>query len=98
MECRGDLELVGYVGRIGALGFIQRVETIGGRTMREMERMVRTGYVITLGAYVKKTVFILSDNQAEAEEVAGDEFNLTGATWEAADVEIISSEPEYDYV
>jgi hypothetical protein len=97
MECRGDLELVGYVGRVGILGFTKRVETIGGCAMR-IERMVRTGYVVTLGVYVKKTVFILSDNQAEAEEVARDELNLAGATWEAADVEVLSSEPEYDYV
>jgi hypothetical protein len=98
MECRGDLELVGYVGRVGILGFIQRVQTIGECMMREIERMVRTGYVVTLGVYVTKTVFILSDNQAEAEEVARDELNLAGATWEPADVEILSSEPEYDYV
>jgi hypothetical protein len=98
MECRGDLELVGYVGRVGILGFIQRVQTIGECMMREIERMARTGYVITLGVYVKKTVFILSDNQAEAEEVARDELNLAGATWEAADVEVLSSDPEYDYV
>jgi hypothetical protein len=97
MECRGDLELVGYVGRVGILGFTKRVETIGRCAMR-IERMVRTGYVVTLGVYVTKTVFISGDNQAEAEEVAREEFNLTDATWEPADVEILSSEPEYDYV
>ena len=97
MECRGDLELVGYVGRVGILGFTKRVETIGRCAMR-IERMVRTGYVVTLGVYVTKTVFISGDNQAEAEDVAGEEFNLTDATWEPADVEILSSEPEYDYV
>ena len=55
------------------------------------------GYVVTVGVYVTKTVYVTDDDEQNAIDVALDEFTglIDGLDHETDDIEILDTSPEY---
>jgi hypothetical protein len=55
------------------------------------------GYVISVGVYVTKTIYISDDDEASAVQIALEEFeaNIEGLEFEETDIEVLDVSPEY---
>ena len=55
------------------------------------------GYVVTVGVYVTKTVYITDDDEQNAIDIALDEFDglIDGLDYERDGIEVLDTSPEY---
>jgi hypothetical protein len=55
------------------------------------------GYVISVGVYVTKTIYISDDDEENAVQIALEEFeaNIEGLEFEETDIEVLDVSPEY---
>jgi hypothetical protein len=55
------------------------------------------GYVVTVGVYVTKTVYVTDDDEQNAMDIALDEFDglIDGLDYDRDDIEVLDTSPEY---
>ena len=55
------------------------------------------GYVVTVGVYVEKSIYVQDDDEESAVDAAIDEFkaDIEGLDYEELDIEVLGTDPEY---
>lgn len=55
------------------------------------------GYVVRVGVYVEKSIYISDDDEQSAVDIAIDEFmaDIEGLEFEETDIEVLDTSPEY---
>jgi hypothetical protein len=55
------------------------------------------GYVVTVGVYVEKSIYVTDDDEESAVDIAIDELkaDIEGLDYEELDIEVLDVSPEY---
>jgi hypothetical protein len=55
------------------------------------------GYVVTVGVYVEKSIYVTDDDEESAVDIAIDKFkaDIEGLDYEELDIEVLDVSPEY---